>query len=166
MDSGTVCLVMTDNSLTPPSMTSSNPHEYPVDRVLPSAQPRGNRAGRGWGDLTCQGGCRFCCTPTAFGLDYRTCGSSYLVPDYLFSPFFQCLLSCPVSLVYICAQEHDLTFGFSEMCIGCPQPTLWSPPEYCVSATCPSSTSQSLGQLQILFAMVLHFFQATDQIIK
>lgn len=42
MDRGTVCLVTMDDSLAPPSITSSNPHEWPVDRVFSSAQPRGN----------------------------------------------------------------------------------------------------------------------------
>lgn len=62
----------------------------------------------------------------------------------LSSSFFQWLLSCPVRLVCICAQEHDLTVGFSEMHVACTLPMPQSPPEHCVSAAHPSSTSQSL----------------------
>lgn len=40
-------------------------------------------AGRGQGDLTRQGDCRFSSNPVALGLGYRTRGSSCLVSDYL-----------------------------------------------------------------------------------
>lgn len=165
---GTVCRVTTNDSLTPPPMTSSNPPKWPVDRVFPSAQlirnlvleeDRETSLAREIAD--------FPVTPWPLALATELVGplALYLIIYHTFQLLFPvfAFLSCKPGLhLSPGAWSYRWLFWNAD----CPLPALQSPPGHCAPAACPSSTSQTLCQFQILFAMVLHFLKATDQIIK